>query len=105
MVKDVAVLPLALSVFLAVLAVGAVGHALSIAVRRRGHELAVLRVLGLTRWQSRLVIGTQATLLAVIGLAFGIPLGIALGRTLWRAAANLAPLAYQPPLAPLGAAG
>ena len=100
MVKDVAVLPLALSVFLAVLAVGAVGHALSIAVRRRGHELAVLRVLGLTRWQSRLVIGTQATLLAVIGLAVGIPLGIALGRTLWRAAANLAPLAYQPPLAP-----
>ena len=100
MVKDVAVLPLALSAFLAVLAVGAVGHALSIAVRRRGHELAVLRVLGLTRWQSRLVIVTQATLLAVIGLAFGIPLGIALGRTLWRAAADLAPLAYQPPLAP-----
>ncbi len=100
MVKDVAVLPLALSAFLAVLAVGAVGHALSIAVRRRGHELAVLRVLGLTRRQSRLVIGTQATLLAVIGLAVGIPLGIALGRTLWRAAADLAPLAYQPPLAP-----
>ena len=100
MVKDVAVLPLALSAFLAVLAVGAVGHALSIAVRRRRHELAVLRALGLTRWQSRLVIVTQATLLAVIGLAFGIPLGIALGRTLWRAAADLAPLAYQPPLAP-----
>ena len=60
----------------------------------------MLRVLGLTRRQSRLVIVTQATLLAVIGLAFGIPLGIALGRTLWRAAADLAPLAYQPPLAP-----
>ena len=98
-VKDVAVLPLVLSVFLAVLAVGAVGHALSIAVRRRRHELAVLRALGLTRWQSRLVIGTQATLLAVIGLAFGIPLGIALGRTLWRAAADMTPLAYQPPVA------
>ena len=98
-IRDVAVLPLALSAFLAVLAVGAVGHALSIAVRRRGHELAVLRALGLTRWQSRLVIGTQATLLAVIGLAFGIPLGIALGRILWRAAANILPLAYHPPLA------
>ena len=99
MVRDVAVLPLALSAFLAVLAVGAVGHALSIAVRRRRHELAVLRALGLTRRQSRLVIVTQATLLAVIGLAFGIPLGIALGRTLWRAAADMTPLAYQPPLA------
>jgi len=98
-VKDVAALPLALSAFLAVLAVGAVGHALSIAVRRRRHELAVLRALGLTRRQSRLVIGTQATLLAVIGLAFGIPLGIALGRTLWHAAANMTPLAYNPPWA------
>ena len=98
-VKDVAALPLALSAFLAVLAVGAVGHALSIAVRRRRHELAVLRALGLTRRQSRLVIGTQATLLAVIGLAFGIPLGIALGRILWHAAANTTPLAYNPPWA------
>jgi ABC-type antimicrobial peptide transport system permease subunit len=95
----VAALPLALSAFLAVLAIGAVGHALSIAVRRRRHELAVLRALGLTRRQSRLVIVTQATLLAVIGLAFGIPLGIALGRTLWRAAADMTPLAYHPPVA------
>jgi ABC-type antimicrobial peptide transport system permease subunit len=100
-VRDVAALPLALSAFLAVLAVGAIGHALSIAVRRRRHELAVLRALGLTRWQSRLVIGTQATLLALIGLAFGIPLGIALGRILWHAAANMTPLAYNPPWAVL----
>jgi hypothetical protein len=98
-IRDVAVLPLALSAFLAVLAIGAVGHALSIAVRRRGHELAVLRALGLTRWQSRLVIGTQATLHAVIGLAFGIPLGIVLGRALWRGIADTFPLAYHPPLA------
>jgi FtsX-like permease family len=100
-VRDVAALPLALSAFLAVLAVGAVGHALSIAVRRRRHELAVLRALGLIRWQSRLVIGTQATLLALIGLAFGIPLGIALGRVLWHAAADITPLAYHPPWAAL----
>ena len=98
-IKDVAALPLALSAFLAVLAVGAVGHALSIAVRRRRHELAVLRALGLTRRQSRLVIITQASLLAAIGLAFGIPLGIALGRVLWHAAADMTPLAYNPPWA------
>ena len=64
-VKDVAALPLALSGFLAVLAVGAVGHALSIAVRRRRHELAVLRALGLTRRQSRQVI---ITLRASVGI-------------------------------------
>jgi ABC-type antimicrobial peptide transport system permease subunit len=95
----VAVLPLALSAVLALLALGAVGHALSIAVRRRRHELAVLRALGLTRRQSRLVIVTQASLLAVIGLVFGVPLGIALGRIVWRAAADMTPLAYNPPLA------
>jgi hypothetical protein len=98
-IKDVAVLPLALAAFLALLAVGAIGYALSIAVRRRRHELAVLRALGLTRGQSRLVVVTQATLLAVIGLAFGIPLGVAAGRTLWRAAAGMAPLAYRTPAA------
>ncbi len=97
--KDVAVLPLALSVFLGLLAIGAVGHALSIAVRRRRHELAVLRALGLTRLQCRLVIATQASLLAVVGLAFGIPLGVALGRIVWRAAAGIFPLAYHSPLA------
>jgi hypothetical protein len=33
------------------------------------------------------------------GLAFGIPLGIALGRMLWRAAASTTPLAYNTPWA------
>ena len=59
----------------------------------------MLRALGLTRRQSRLVIITQASLLAAIGIAFGIPLGIALGRTLWHAAANTTPLAYNTPWA------
>ena len=98
-VRDMAALPLVLSVFLAVLAVGAVGHALSIAVRRRSHELAVLRALGLTRRQSRLVVVTQASLLAAIGIVFGIPLGLALGRVLWHAAADMTPFAYEPPIA------
>ena len=100
-IRDVAALPLALSAFLALLAIGAVGHALSIAVRRRRHELAVLRALGLTRLQSRMVVVTQASVLAVIGLLFGVPLGIALGRTIWRVAAGMTPLAYHPPLAAL----
>ena len=98
-VKDMAALPLVLSAFLAILAVGAVGHALSIAVRRRSHELAVLRALGLTRRQSRLVVVTQASLLAAIGIVFGIPLGLALGRVLWHAAADMTPFAYEPPIA------
>jgi hypothetical protein len=96
--RDVSVLPLALGGFLALLALGAVGHALAIAVRRRMRELAVLRTLGLTGRQARLVVVTQASVLALIGLALGIPLGLAVGRALWRVVANFTPLAYYPPL-------
>jgi hypothetical protein len=96
-VTDLAVLPSALAAFLALLAVGAVGHALALAVRRRRRELAVLRTLGLTGSQSRAVVVTQASLLAVIGLAFGIPLGLAVGRGVWRGVAGFVPLAYYPP--------
>jgi hypothetical protein len=98
--EDLRVLPTALGGFLALLALGAVGYALSTAVRRRGRELAVLRTLGLTGRQARLVIVTQATLLAVVGLAAGIPLGLAVGRAVWRVVADLTPLAYQPPFSP-----
>jgi len=68
------------------------------AVRRRRHELAVLRVLGFTRQQARLVVTTQASLLALIGLIFGVPLGIVLGRAIWRTVAGFTPLAYHPPV-------
>ena len=98
-IRDLELLPVTLSAFLALLAVSAVGHALSIAVRRRRHDLAVLRALGITRGQARLVVTTQASLLAVTGLLFGVPLGIALGRAIWRTVAGFTPLAYHPPVA------
>ena len=97
--EDVSVLPLALGGFLALLAAGAVGQALTMAVRRRRRELAVLRTLGLTGRQTRLVVVTQASVLAVIGLALGVPLGLAIGRAIWRVVADFTPLAYYPPLA------
>jgi len=95
--KDVATLPTALSGFLVLLALGAVGHALATAVRRRRDELAVLRALGITRLQARAVVLTQASVLALIALAFGVPLGLLVGRSLWRAVATSTPLAYHPP--------
>jgi len=98
-VKDVAVLPLALGAFLVLLAVGAVGHALATAVQRRRGELAVLRALGMTRLQSRLVVVTQASVLAAVGLVIGVPLGFAFGRFVWRVVAQSTPMAYHPPLA------
>jgi ABC-type lipoprotein release transport system permease subunit len=67
----VRVLPRALGAFLVLLALGTVGHALATAVRRR-HDVAVLRALGMTRRQSQGVVVTQASVLAVAGLLFGI---------------------------------
>ncbi len=98
-IREVRELPIVLGIFLAVLAVGAVGHALATAVRRRAHDLAVLRAVGMTRTQCRLVIFVQASVLALIGLVFGVPVGLALGRTVWRAVADYTPLQYVPPLA------
>jgi hypothetical protein len=97
--RDISALPFALGAFLALLAAGAVGHALTAAVRRRGHELAVLRAIGLTRRQARLVLISQATVLAITGLALGVPLGLAAGRAVWRAVAYDTPIAYHAPVA------
>lgn len=98
-IRDLELLPLALSAFLALLAVAAVGYALSIAVQHRRQDLAVLRALGMTRPQTWLIVATHASVLALIGLLFGVPLGLALGRAVWHAVAGFTPLAYQPPLA------
>ncbi|PZS25141.1 MAG: hypothetical protein DLM58_23025 [Pseudonocardiales bacterium] len=97
--RQVRVLPIVLGLFLALLAIGAVGHALATAVRRRSHDLAVLRALGMTQWQCRWVVVTQATVLAVVGLLLGVPLGLAVGRTVWRAVADFTPLQYVAPMA------
>jgi ABC-type lipoprotein release transport system permease subunit len=97
--RQVRSMPIALGCFLALLAVGAVGHALATAVRRRSVDIAVLRALGMTRWQSRGIVVTQASTLAVVGLVFGVPLGLALGRMLWRVVADYTPVQYAPPMA------
>lgn len=95
--RDIRQLPRLLGVFLALLAVAAVGHALATAVRRRRRDLAVLRALGMTRRQCAGVIVTQASVLAVVGVAFGVPLGLALGRTVWREVTDALPLQYRAP--------
>jgi hypothetical protein len=100
-VQGIRALPVALGGFLAVLALAATGNALITTARRRRHEIAVLRALGLTRTQARWIAVTQGGVVAVVALGFGLPLGLALGRLLWRVVADSTPLLLVPP-APTG---
>jgi hypothetical protein len=75
--------PLLLGAALAVGAAVALGITLVTSVRRRRHDLAILKTLGFTRGQLAVAVAVQATVAAVIGCAVGIPIGIALGRLLW----------------------
>jgi hypothetical protein len=95
--RSVQTLPVILAGFLTLLALGAVGHALATAVRRRRYDIAVLRALGMTRRQSRSTVIVQATVLALVGLLIGVPLGVALGRTVWRYVADVSSVHYVPP--------
>jgi ABC-type lipoprotein release transport system permease subunit len=52
-------------------------------VRRRRRELALLKALGFTQRQLAATVAWQASIVGVVGILFGVPLGIALGRWLW----------------------
>jgi hypothetical protein len=75
--------PSLLAFGLAAGAVAALGLTLVASVRRRRRDLAVLKAIGFTRRQVAATIAWQATVVAIIGIAVGVPLGIALGRWLW----------------------
>ena len=81
-------LPRVLGMFLGLLAIAAVGHALASSVRRRRHDLGVVRAVGFVARDVLRALTTQSWTLVAIGLAFGIPLGIALGRMAWQVVAD-----------------
>ncbi len=92
-------LPTLLAAFLAALAVAALLHVLVTTARVRAGEFAVLRAIGFTRRGTRRIINVQAGVVFVIGLVFGIPLGLALGRTGWTLIAERVPLEVVSPMA------
>ncbi|MGH8982405.1 MAG: ABC transporter permease [Acidimicrobiia bacterium] len=81
-------LPAILGGFLAVVGLAALANAIVLAVRRRRHDLAVLRVIGYTSRQTAAAVLTMALVAGAFALAIGVPLGIAAGRILWRVVAR-----------------
>lgn len=81
-------LPELLTAFLAVIGLAALTNALWVSLRRRRRDLAVLRVLGHTPREAGAVVMTMALVAAGIGAVLGLPIGIAVGRTLWRVVAE-----------------
>jgi ABC-type lipoprotein release transport system permease subunit len=52
-------------------------------VRRRRHDVAILRTMGFVRRQVAAAVAWQATTVALVGLIVGVPLGVAAGRWTW----------------------
>jgi ABC-type lipoprotein release transport system permease subunit len=75
--------PALLAAGLAAGAILALGVTLTASVRRRRHDLALLKTLGFTQRQLASVLAWQASVAALIGIVVGVPLGIALGRWFW----------------------
>ena len=76
-------LPLAVGSMLGSLALGTLAHLLVTSIRRRRSDFAVLKVLGFVPGQVRRTVVWQASTIAAVALAFGLPLGVVLGRLIW----------------------
>ena len=99
--RDLSQLPIALGVFLAVLGFVALSYVLVITGRSRRAEFAVYKALGLDERMSRHIVYFQASVIAIVGLAIGVPLGVIAGRWGWSAVTTRVPLVDVPPLSAL----
>jgi len=76
-------LPVWLAGVLAVVATATLAFVLVITVRRRRHDLALLRTLGFERRQVRTTVLAQAMTLVLPGTLLGVVVGLAAGRVAW----------------------
>ncbi len=76
--------PLLLGVTLALFGAATLAHLLFVSVARRRRQVALLKVLGFVRRQVLVATCWQALTVIAVGLVIGVPLGIGIGRTVWR---------------------
>ena len=80
---------------------GDVWRALLTSVRRRREEFATLRAIGFLRRQRSAIVIWQTWALTLAGVVLGIPVGVVIGRSLWRiVAARIG--SVQPPAVGIG---
>ncbi len=75
--------PTILAATLALLAAGTLIQSLTTSLRGRRRELGLLKALGFARAQTAATVAWHATAVVVVGLAAGLPVGVAVGRTAW----------------------
>jgi hypothetical protein len=80
--------PVDLAIGLAAGALVALGLTLAASVRRRRRDLALLKTFGFTHAQLAAAVAWQASVVALIGIIVGVPVGIVAGRWLWILFAN-----------------
>ena len=76
-------MPGLLAALFAFIALLIVGNMLVSSVRRRRRDLAILRTMGFVRRQVSATVIWQATMIAVVAVVIGIPIGVVLGRANW----------------------
>ena len=92
-------LPLLVAALFAVVALGTLVHVLISSVRRRRHDLAILRTLGFKRGQVMWTVAWQSATLAAVALAIGVPAGVLLGRLAWDLFADRLGIIVEPVIA------
>ena len=76
--------PLLFGVALSLFGAATMVHLLLVSVARRRRETGLLKSLGFVRRQVAAAVCWQASTVALVGIVIGAPIGIAVGRVLWR---------------------
>jgi ABC-type antimicrobial peptide transport system permease subunit len=76
--------PLLFGVALSLFGAATIVHLLLVSVARRRRETGLLKSLGFVRRQVATAVCWQATTVVLVGMAIGMPIGIAAGKVLWR---------------------
>lgn len=88
--------PLLVAVLFASVAAVSLGLSLSASVRRNSRDLAILRSLGFTGRQLSAAVAWHATIVVLVGLVIGVPLGVVASIRVWRSFADQLDVLAEP---------